>query len=59
MPPPTLAHPRPPKPPPWPQLGPRLNLIKKVGVIDERSLKKSKKHHARASGESASTVNYS
>ncbi len=37
----------------------RQNVIKKVGVIDERSLKKSKKHHARASGESASTVNYS
>ena len=43
----------------WPHLDPRPNFIKKVGVIDERSLKKSKKHHARASGESASTVNYS
>ena len=28
--------------------------LKKVGVIDERSFKKSKKHHARASGEAAS-----
>ena len=35
----------------------RQNFITKIGVIDERSLKKSKKHHARASGESASTVN--
>ena len=43
----------------WPHLDPRPNFIKKVGVIDERSLKKSKKHHARASGESASTVNCS
>ena len=34
----------------------RQKIIKKVGVIDERSLKKSKKHHARASGEAASIV---
>ena len=37
----------------------RQKFIKKVGVIDERSLKKSKKHNARASGESVSTVNCS
>ena len=36
-----------------------VELIEKVSVIAERSLKKSKKHLARASGESASTVNYS
>ena len=31
----------------------RHNFIKKVGVIDERSLNKSHKHHARAAGEAA------
>ena len=43
----------------WPHVDPRPNFIKEIGVIDERSLKKSKKHHARASGESASIANYS
>ena len=43
-------------PPTLPHLGPRPNFIKKVGVIDERSLKKSKKHRARASAEAASIV---
>ena len=38
----------------WLYLDPRPNFIKKVGVVDERSLKKSKKHHARAAGEAAS-----
>ena len=41
----------------WEALG--TNLIKKVSVIDERSLGKSKKHRARASGEHASIVFYS
>ena len=41
--PPTLA-------PPWPE----AKFNQKVGIVDERSLKKSKKHRARASGEAAS-----
>ena len=39
-----------------PHLDPKPNFVKKVGVIDERSLKKQKKHHARASGKAASIV---
>ena len=38
----------------WPHLGSRPNLTKKVGLIDERSLEKSKEHHARVSAEAAS-----
>ena len=39
-----------------------VSLVKfhlKIKILAERSLKKSKKHRARASGESASIVNYS